>query len=274
MREEENMNKTDFITRLHKSAEKMTKKQLLLLLYDISLEVPEYQRETFLEQVEAFRKKPVRTEEMSEQMEERRKRAESKLDARIKKMIDSLEAVDQGDYRIIMDEYEDWDSWEGRMNDGWVTKFEETDEVNEVFAEAILLIHECLDGEYFQKAVDLFEKICAVSVYVDNEYTEETEKYEFDELDFADFINVDLTSLCRDVLIASYHVNRPEDLPQVFYEYYTLRPFRRVRLSMVFSQKDLEGKKEFLNAFEQLIKKDSKKEEWQKKLLCEIRELV
>lgn len=85
------MKKTEFITQIRKSSEKMTKKQFLLLLNDISMEVPEYQREAFLEKVEAFRKKPVQAEEMAGHLEESRKRAVDKLDARIEKLVHVIE---------------------------------------------------------------------------------------------------------------------------------------------------------------------------------------
>lgn len=53
-----------------------------------------------------------------------------------------------------------------------------------------------------------------------------------------------------------------------------IRTFQRVRLSAVLPKKDMEGKKEFLDAFEQLLKKDAKNEEWKKKLISEIREIA
>ncbi len=189
------MNYPTFLKKVDSVTSLCEKDELAAFVHEIARTLSEDKRERFLSVLESY--------SSNRGDDKPRKEANVSLEEEIDQALENLDEIKDGD-RVIHSEYnEEWDDWDGDWEDEFV--FSDPEDVIDDIAEAVLLVHEAIDHEEYEKGALLVLRLSEVEATVYGDY--DGEYMGVTDLIIHHLVDVDTKTLLRESLYLTYMGN-------------------------------------------------------------------
>lgn len=233
------MNFTEFIRKTDKITGNMPSENLAAFLHDCARSVPEYKREEFLERLNSFSGLSTDREEISRQDASDKEQ----LKADIRKNMDKLERIHDGEVmlqEVLNEEYDDW------YGEGEEFFYEDPENICGDIEEGVSLVHKCIDRELYQECYELADFLLTMEICAEGDYAET----DFSLKDLAEqkIASVDYEKFVLEALLSAYWGNDLEEKPKALYWMFVNTASEKATLELMMqkSPKELEFFQEFL----------------------------
>ena len=241
------MNIKKFLKEVNINAEKMTKEELDIFVYEIAKKLPERHRMEFLQTMKTTKKllkdigKDVVMKNTDEEVE--------KLLEEIANINIKINEISEGKYLIEVLYNDEWNDWYDSDDEGYI--YSDTNGVAKYIEKAIELIHFCVDMEEFVAGYELATNLSTMEIMLENKYGLFCEEsMTLSELEENDLITVDYNKFVIECGYLAYMANKLEDRAEKMYMILEELHVSRNRLEDIYIMGDCN-----LPEFDEFIKK-------------------
>ena len=125
--------------------------------------------------------------------------------------------------------YEDYSS--GYWDSDWVYEYEDPDGIGEIYEKAAGLVERCVNDGFYETALELFGLMEETEAWVSDDG--EGFSIDLEEMENENLISINTRTLKKSVLYGAYKTARPEERPQVLYDYVTTPFFSDMKLEEI-----------------------------------------
>ncbi len=197
------MNLVEFLNRVDKISCEMNKKQLLRVLHETARVLPEQEREAFL----------ARLTQSEEPQSPAAGSEADDLEQKARNVTEQLEAMERGELGLYAVPSEDYDDWYDDSEEGF--EFKDPAGVLDRLQEAAAFVHQCVDREEFQTAMEIGRRLLEIEILDQGGYLDFTEEpLTLSNLIERNMLPLEEKSLVLEVLYAAYLATEPTGRPK------------------------------------------------------------
>ena len=155
------MNYPSFLKAVDRLAAGAGKDSLRSFIHEIARTVPESDRQRFLGKMTEY------CDAAGENLQSQKNGEESLAD-RVDSLLEALREIQDEDRALESEYNEEWDDWRDDEEDEF--KYTDPEDILEDIAEAVELLHDCLDQEEYEKGTKLAQKLSELTIQVFGDY--------------------------------------------------------------------------------------------------------
>jgi len=203
------MNLPQFLRKVDAAVSSLSKEKLEVLLHNFARTVPEYERESFLEKLYAAGGENKRSIMHQEDQED--------LQRELAGVQRELELIELGELSLIGNLNEEYDDWYGNEEEEFL--FEDPENIAGGIEKACNLLHRCVDLEFFKEGYELADKLLALKVMIEGDYSDYGEEFlTLKDLEVNKLITINDRQLILDTLYAAYRSKPLKERPSALYQ--------------------------------------------------------
>lgn len=237
------MNLREFTEMVDKLVELMTKEEMQTVFHSLARKVPEEKRESFLEILNLVREKKDLKGGHKDVVLITKAQDKEEIEKDYARIWKAFEEIEEGEVSFDAQGYEDYSS--GYWDSDFVYEYEDPQEIGRTYEEAAEFVGRCVNDGFYQEAQEMFDRMMETEAYA----SDEGDGFELglSELITEGLVSIDKELLKRNALYAAYQNTRPQERPEILYNYFMSGFFSDVRLEDVVSlgRKELPGLAEF-----------------------------
>ncbi len=226
------MNQKVFIQKSDEIMESMSMEELKSCLHNIARKTSESKREEFLQQLQDCRCQNSQRD-TTKKSQYKRLISDEKVKEKLNEIKSGITKIQNGELCISAQGYEDYSN--GYWASDWIWEYEDNEGVGRLIEDAILFAHDCMNDCRYEEAVNIFELVMNLQVFVEDECGGDSFELSFEEMVDEKLVGINLKVLALDVLYSNYQLQTANKRANILYSYFAYGYFKDIHIEDIFS---------------------------------------